>query len=113
MDRDDSRNRNSYYYNHSRANGPREERGVHSTQNYFQPRVSSSQIRSSRWDALDSEPYTSRYSYGRRVSHRNALGFHGEFNPSRMLERELFEISEHVTEGINFDNVAFDSMADS
>ncbi|KNB46031.1 hypothetical protein JH06_1558 [Blastocystis sp. subtype 4] len=33
----------------------------------------------------------------------NELGFHGSMNPSRLMEKELFDSSEHVTEGINFD----------
>jgi singapore isolate B (sub-type 7) whole genome shotgun sequence assembly, scaffold_13 len=35
----------------------------------------------------------------------NELGFHGSMNPSRLMEKELFDSSEHVTEGINFDTV--------
>ena len=36
----------------------------------------------------------------------NRLGFHGSMNPSRIIEKDLFDISDHVTEGINVDNVA-------
>ena len=35
----------------------------------------------------------------------NKLGFHGSLTPSRFLENKLFDSSDHVTEGINFDNV--------
>ena len=35
----------------------------------------------------------------------NELGFHGSMNPSRLMEKELCDSSEHVTEGINFDTV--------
>lgn len=36
----------------------------------------------------------------------NRLGFHGSLNPSRIIEKDLFDVSDHVTEGINFDNVS-------
>ena len=43
----------------------------------------------------------------------NELGFHGSTNPSRLMEKELFDSSEHVTEGINFDAVRPDISSDA
>lgn len=35
----------------------------------------------------------------------NSLGYHGNFNPPLVMERQLFESGDVVTQGINFDRV--------
>ena len=82
------------------------ERGVHSTQSFFKPRGDYAQ-QSSRWAGLaDSDPHPPpRYGYRSRFTTENRLGFHGNLNPSRFLEKELFDSTDHVKEGINFENV--------
>ena len=82
------------------------ERGVHSTQSFFKPRGDYVH-QSSRWAGLaenDPHPFP-RYGYRPRFTTENRLGFHGNLNPSRFLERELFDTTDHVKEGINFENV--------
>lgn len=59
---------------------------------------------SNRWDSLKPDPTTRFYS-SRHRAQKNYMGFHGSLRPSSYKEKELFESSEHVTEGINFDNV--------
>lgn len=119
----DSRGRDGYYsggYNsyrdssdqYGRYGPPRDDRGVHSTQNYFQPRSTVSEPRASRWDVLDRDPEPRR-PQGRRGYMTNELGFHGSMNPSRLMEKELFDSSDHVTEGINFDNVISAFLSDA
>lgn len=94
----DDRNNSSYGYS--------SERGVHSTQNYFTPRQPTPSSRPSRWDSLVSDTPLPRTNSRRRIiSIKNCLGFHGSLHPSTLMERELFDTSEHVTEGINFDKV--------
>lgn len=72
----------------------------------FQPHRPAPGGRPSRWDNLDSDPRPFRSYQSRRLPSVNRLGFHGSMNPSRIIEKDLFDISDHVTEGINFDNVA-------
>lgn len=95
---------NSYFRSNSSYNGSME-RGVHSTQNYFRPHPAPVSSRPSRWDGLVSESPLPRTYSRKRTAERNRLGFHGSLYASRMMEDELFNTSEHVTEGINFDNV--------
>ena len=82
------------------------ERGVHSTQSFFKPRGDYVKP-SSRWAGLEeTDPHPPpRYGYRPRFTTENRLGFHGNLNPSRFLERELFDTTDHVKEGINFENV--------
>lgn len=80
--------------------------GVHSTRNYYQPHVAPNTSRSSRWDSLGPDSYPTRHWSSRRGAYKNRLGFHGSLRPSKISEKELFESMEHVTEGINFDNVS-------
>ena len=103
--RDDSRDEASSEYDLRRSYGRSEERGVHSTQNYFTPHHSVDDKKPGRWDALSSDPEPPRSFPRRRGAMTNKLGFHGSLSPSRFLENKLFDSSDHVTEGINFDNV--------
>ena len=81
------------------------ERGVHSTQSFFKPRGSHTQ-QTGRWAGLaDNDPHPTRYGYRPRFTTENRLGFHGNLNPSKFLEKELFDATDHVKEGINFENV--------
>lgn len=80
--------------------------GVHSTVDYYIPSAAPSQQKSSRFDILVRENNPSRSWSYRNVASKNHLGYHGSLRPSPYLEKELFESSEHVTEGINFDNVS-------
>ena len=59
---------------------------------------------SSRFDVLLTSGSRDYNSYNRDAP-VNSLGFHGDTRPSPSLERELFDDSKHVTEGINFDKV--------
>lgn len=96
---------NDPYYRNNNYYGAPNDRGVHSTHNFFRPQPPSSSNRPSRWDGLVAESPLTRTHSRRKTVERNRLGFHGSLYPSRMMENELFNTAEHVTEGINFDNV--------
>ena len=85
-------------------------RDDHSTHNYYPPHATSNPPISSRWAGLVQETYPPRRWTNRRGAYKNHLGFHGSLRPSRFSEKELFESMEHVTEGINFDNVRVECL---
>ena len=115
MDSHNQRQRNGgsyysddYYNRNSNSNYSYQNGSSYNTQDYNRPRMDTRGGGSGRWDNLVSEPQPQRtYQPRRRAAETNRLGFHGSLYPNRYLEEELFNSSEHVTEGINFDNVHF------
>lgn len=97
--------RDADYNRQGRYEG-RSENGVYSTRNFFKPSPSTPGGRPSRWDSLEPGTHSYRGYPSRRSSSVNEKGFHGKMYPSHLTEKELFDTSDHVTEGINFDKVA-------
>ena len=104
-------NGQQYQYNNGYGQSNRGDYSDYSSPNrrsyssYSGPRNSAPRYSgSSRFDVLLTSGSRDYNSYNRDAP-VNSLGFHGDTRPSPSLERELFDDSKHVTEGINFDKV--------